>query len=227
MMGRNVIAISASKAGQDVAAEQVAVTRTRPRTSITLSSPVASTATVRTSTYTLSGYATPGSQVRVGGIVVDTDGGRFSHTVALEQGRNVFWVRVDKNGFATSAARITVNRRLSAKELRDAFVAATTTIPYDQLIKSPDRYIGTKVRYYGEIFQIQENYGGGIMLLSVTDLGYGVWTDEIWVNYNGHIAGADGDSITVYGIVNGSKSYKTQIGGERYVPEISAKYIVE
>jgi hypothetical protein len=86
--------------------------------------------------------------------------------------------------------------------------------------------VGTKVKYYGQIFQIQEDpLGGGIVLLSVTDEGYGFWTDEIWVNYNGKIQGAEEDFLTVYGIVVGSKSFETQIGGERYVPEINAKYI--
>ena len=65
------------------------------------------------------------------------------------------------------------------------------------------------------------------MPLSVTDEGYGFWTDEVWVNYNGPVQGAEEDLLTVYGIARGSKSYETQIGGERYVPKIDARYIVE
>ena len=51
------------------------------------------------------------------------------------------------------------------------------------------------------------------MLLSVTDEGYGLWTDEIWVNYFHHVASAKDDLITVYCTVIGMKTYDTQIGG--------------
>lgn len=104
---------------------------------------------------------------------------------------------------------------MSAREIREAFIASSRTVPYNHLIKSADSYAGTK------------DGGVGIMLLSVTNLGYGVWTDEIWVNYEGHIAGAEGDTITVYGVVAGARSYETQIGGERFVPEVTSRYLVE
>ena len=67
----------------------------------------------------------------------------------------------------------------------------------------------------------------GSLLLSVTDEGYGLWTDEIFVNYSQHVASAKDDIITVYGTVVGMKTYDTQIGGSRDVPEIDAKYIDE
>ena len=65
------------------------------------------------------------------------------------------------------------------------------------------------------------------MLLSVSDQGYGFWDDNIWVNYEGHISGAEEDVITVYGVITGSKSYETQIGGETYVPRMRARYVDE
>lgn len=116
---------------------------------------------------------------------------------------------------------------VSAKQRRTSRATAST-IPYNQLKKNADRYRGEKVVYRGQIFQIQEsNYGGGIMLLSVTDEGYGFWDDNIWVNYNGHIRSAEDDIITVYGTITGSKTYETQIGGSTYVPKLRAKYIDE
>jgi hypothetical protein len=130
--------------------------------------------------------------------------------------------------------RLIVTRKLSAAEIaaelarkRQAFMSAAVSIPYNQLIKDPERYAGTRVKYYGEILQVQESSGVGIMLLYVTDLGYDIWGDQIWVNYRGSIRGGEGDKLTVYGTVVGTKSYETQIGGETYVPEVDAKYIVE
>ena len=65
------------------------------------------------------------------------------------------------------------------------------------------------------------------MLLSTTDEGYDIWTDEIWVNYTTAVKGAKGDQVTVYGVVKGQKSYDTQISGSNTVPEIQARYMVE
>ena len=61
----------------------------------------------------------------------------------------------------------------------------------------------------------------------MTNEGYDFWTDEIWINYTGTVAGAEGDLLTVYGVVKGQKSFETQVGGERYVPEIDEVYIEE
>ena len=65
-----------------------------------------------------------------------------------------------------------------------------------------------------------------MILLSVTDEGYGFWTDNVWVEYDGTIKGAEDDIITVYG-TSRLESYETQIGGETYVPQMKARYVVE
>ena len=67
--------------------------------------------------------------------------------------------------------------------------------------------------------------GGGFMLLSVTDQGYDIWTDNVWVNYDHPISSAEDDIVTVWGTITGTKSYDTQIGGSTYVPEMHARYI--
>jgi len=108
-----------------------------------------------------------------------------------------------------------------------AFRAEAQTIPYNQLAKNPERYVGERVVYRGQIFQIQEAGGVGFMLLSVTDEGYGFWDDNVWINYEGTIDSAEDDIVTVYGTVVGQKTYETQIGGETFVPEIDAEFIDE
>lgn len=122
-------------------------------------------------------------------------------------------------------------RRLAAQQrqaqARQNFIATATTIPYNQLEKNADEFAGKNVTYRGQIFQIQEDYGSTVILLAVTDEGYGLWTDNIWVDYDGEIDSAEEDVITVHGTVKGEKSYDTQIGGETYVPQIKAKYIEE
>ena len=123
-------------------------------------------------------------------------------------------------------------KRVVARIERDAaeeaaFREQATTIDYDQLIKDPLDFKGEAVTYTGQIFQIQEFAGESIILLSVTDEGYGFWTDNIWVDYAGEIDSAEEDNITVYGKITGSKEYETQIGGSTYVPRMTARYVDE
>jgi hypothetical protein len=65
------------------------------------------------------------------------------------------------------------------------------------------------------------------LLLSVTDEGYGYWSDEIYVSYDGEINAVEDDIITIYGRVTGVEDYETKIGGSNQVPKVKAKYIVE
>lgn len=161
--------------------------------------------------------------------------GRWGAGVPLKVGENTITVNATSPGYRTTHNVLTVTRVLTAAEREERAAAAlekfkndAITIDYNKLEKNPEKYTGKKVVYRGQIFQIQESGDlGGILLLAVTDEGYGIWDDNIWVNYESSIESAEDDVITVYGVVKGSRSYETQIGGETYVPEIDAKYIEE
>jgi hypothetical protein len=252
---------AAAKAGNDTTAVNVAATPTPSATVARLAIPQVTLhvseprdgSTVYATTVRLSGKATRGASVTVGGHKVAVSRGRFARTITLARGRNLITVVARKGTMRTAKVFMSVTRKLSAAErkaiaarraaaraaaaVRKAaakaaavtdFKASATTIPYNQLNKNADRYHGKRVRYTGQILQIQEKTGqGGFMLLSVTDLGYGVYDDNIWVDYDHSIRSAQGDVVTVYGTVIGSKSYETQIGGETYVPQVHARYIDE
>lgn len=208
-------------------------------------------ATIRQGKVRVRGTVSPDSStVTVEGRRAIVKNGRFSTTVKLPSvGTNLIQVRstapghdanyfsreVDRKRSAAELAAIRERRRLARERREQAriqreatFKANAITIPFNQLNKSPERYAGDKVKYTGQIFQIQEApSGGGLMLLSVTNEGYDFWSDQVWVNYEGRVQGAEEDIVTVYGTVIGSKSYDTQIGGERSVPELQARYIDE
>jgi hypothetical protein len=190
----------------------------------------------------LTGKVTRGATVKVGGHRVTVTRGRFARTLALKRGDNVITVEARKGTMRSAKEFVSVTRKLSAAEraeiaakkaaARAAAIAnyktSATTIPYKQLNKNADRFKGKRVKYTGKILQIQEETGsGGFMLLSVTDLGYGIFDDNIWVDYDHSVRSAEDDIVTVYGTVTGSKSYDTQIGGETYVPQVHARYFDE
>ena len=176
-----------------------------------------------------------GTKVLVAGRPAKVSGKRWEATIAIKKkGDNRYKVVAIKPGHPRDRTTAVVTRTLSAAERaaqreaeKQAFMASATTLDYDQLAKNPNRYKGTKVVYRGQIFQIQEDFGQTWMLLSVTDAGYGFWDDNVWVEYDGTIRGAEEDIITVYGTIKGEQSYETQIGGETYVPKLRARYIVE
>ena len=128
---------------------------------------------------------------------------------------------------AVESAEREVEKVEAAAHEEEEFKEQATTIDYDQLLKNPEAYRGEKVVYTGQILQIQEEAGIGIMLLSVTDEGYGFWTDNIWVDFFEPVGAAEEDVITVYGKLTGSEEYETQIGGSTYVPRMNAKYVEE
>ncbi len=201
----------------------------------------------------LSGTTAPGATVLVDTKPARVDkNGNWRAQVSVKVGDNTFQVAAAASGSSDVYKSATLTRELTTAEraqraaaaaaararqaaaareraarARQNFVNSAKTIPYNQLIKDPESYAGTKVAYHGQIFQIQESAGEGFMLLSVTDEGYGLWTDHVWIDYHHHIASAENDIVAVYGTVVGTKSYETQIGGQTYVPEIDAKYIVE
>lgn len=223
------------------AAEVTSEPEPKPELVLTVGSP-RDGATIKAPEAVLKGRVdVAGAKVRVKGKRVKLDGKRFTTTVPLKLGRNAIPVVASRAGYesatavhvlrrkhsAAELAAIAEQKRIEAEQRKQTFMASATTIPYNQLEKNPYAHIGKRVTYYGQIFQIQESYGSGFMLLSVTDMGYDIWDDNIWVNYEGSVEGAEGDMLTVYGILKGAKSYETQIGGETYVPKMKARYIVE
>lgn len=130
-----------------------------------------------------------------------------------------------KSEMKTVGRVVAREERVAAEESN--FKEEATSIDYNQLIKNADAYKGEKVVYTGQVFQIQESGGGGIILLAVTDEGYGFWGDNIWVDYSENLEATEEDIITVYGTISGSKEYETQAGGSTYVPRMTAKYIEE
>jgi Glucodextranase, domain B len=243
---------TATAAGEPTSKTTSRATPTVKPVAFTVDAP-AQSSTIHRARITLRGTADPQADLTIDDHAVRVEpNGRWHRTVGLHLGSNDFYATATKAGAEKTTMAMSVLRKRSASELRAFrraraikrakrlaakraaaarrianFKASATTLPYKQLEKNPDRHVGEKVKYTGQIFQIQEDGGSTWLLLSVTDLGYGMWDDHVWVNYDGTITGAEDDMITIYGTVAGEKSYETQIGGETYVPEVDARYIDE
>lgn len=202
---------------------------------------------VHRDTVTLRGTVSPdGAMVKVSGHKAHVEADAWSKVVAIKHhGENTYKVVGSAKGYEKGRDVATVTRKLSAAEkaakraaeeaarqareaqARANFEAAAQTISYKQALAHPSEYKGEKVKYYGQILQVQEDGPFTVVLLQVTDEGYDIWDDPVWVDIPGHIHGAEDDMLTVYGTLRGNKSYDTQMGGNTTVPRVEAKYWVE
>lgn len=209
-------------------------TATTPTVALTINNP-SSGSDVTHGPAIVAGTSTAGALVHESGgpsARVKRDGS-WSLIAAIRAGSQTLAFNASKRGMLDASQSVDVTGTLSpaeqaSKQAADEaqFRASTQSIPYAQLIKDSTPYIGNHVVFHGQVFQIQQSgNSGGILLLSVTDDGTGVWTDNVWVDYHQSLHAVTGDLITVYGTVTGTKSYDTQAGGATYVPQMDARYV--
>jgi hypothetical protein len=95
------------------------------------------------------------------------------------------------------------------------------------LSKDPAALEGTVVTYEAQVFQYDTATTTSHFIASVTDDGYGVWTDNVWVDVQPSIAQqvCTGTILTFWGGVVGPYTYTTTLNGSLTIPEINVKYI--
>jgi hypothetical protein len=102
--------------------------------------------------------------------------------------------------------------------------AQAVTVSYGQLSKDPDSFQGTFTKFTGQILQIEQSGSTGIMRLSVTNEGYGIWSpnDVVYVEYNQPTQAVQDDVVTVYGMLNGTQTYTSEANYQISLPDMVA-----
>lgn len=210
-----------------------ATTETTPAVALAVTDPSSGSSVMHGRTK-IAGRSTPGATVREDGgstTHVKQDGS-WSLLATVHPGDQTLTFHAIQRGSLDASQTLDLTGTLSASEQaakraadEAQFKASTQSISYAQLIKDSSPYVGNHVVFHGQVLQIQQSGSDGNLLLSVTDDGSGFWTDNVWVDYHQAIQAVQGDLITVYGTVSGTKSYDTQIGGTTYVPQMNAKYV--
>ena len=94
-----------------------------------------------------------------------------------------------------------------------------TGITYDQLARTPDDFMGKKVKFYGKVVQVIEN-GTSVQIRLAADDNY----DTILLGeYDSSIVSSrvlDDDLITIYGTSVGTISYQSTMGGTITIPGV-------
>ena len=109
-----------------------------------------------------------------------------------------------------------------------ATASCSDQMPYVQLVKDPDALRGKCITEKGQVFQYDTNTGLTSMLVSIVDLGYNTWTDNVLIRLPNAAMGNgiyENDIIQVWGPIGGSYTYTTTLGRTATVPVINAKHL--
>lgn len=176
----------------------------------------------------VSGSTTPGAKITATGatvfLAVANGAGAFAVRVTgLTYGDNSLTVAADLAGYQENSTYVTIARNQSVA----GYKASAAAIPYNQLIKDPAALAGHVVTYKAQVFQYDTATGTSNFIASVTNEGYGIWTDNIWADVDPSIAQnvCNNTVIRFWGSVVGPYTYTTTSNGSLTIPEINIKYI--
>lgn len=126
-------------------------------------------------------------------------------------------------GYRDNSFLVTATRTQSEA----AYKATAQNMSYPQLVKDPSSLQGTVLSYKAQVFQYDSRTTTSHMIVSVTDDGYGFWSDNVFLDLNPSIAASitQKDVIQFWGSVVGAYSYQTAMGGQNTVPEIKVMYM--
>lgn len=100
--------------------------------------------------------------------------------------------------------------------------AQAQTIPYKDLARDTEQYIGKPVKYDGKIVQVMEDSGSYVLRVNVTKEDGGFWDDTVLVTCDCTKRPLENDIVTLFGTIYGRTSYKTVLGATITLPQISA-----
>ncbi|WP_298579368.1 hypothetical protein [uncultured Olegusella sp.] len=100
------------------------------------------------------------------------------------------------------------------------------SVPYKSIARTPDKYIGKKVKFSGEVLQVIEGDDESVTLRVATS---GSYDDVVLVVYKQSIMGnthiLEDDQVTFYGNCLGTYTYKSTMGGNITIPAVDAERI--
>jgi hypothetical protein len=177
----------------------------------------------------VTGSSAPGADIEAtwgsdsASVTVDANGNFVVHVTGLPEGPTTLSLTALAAGDRLASGQVGIERTISpAFYKREA-----ATIPYNQLVKDPASLAGRIVTYRGQVFQYDSNTTTSHMIISVTDSGYGFWSDNIWLDVDPAAAQNvfQKSIIQVWGTVVGAYTYTTTQNGNLTIPEIDVKYV--
>ena len=114
-------------------------------------------------------------------------------------------------------------------ETQEDYKQACQTFVYEDLLRHPEQYKGNLATFTGKVEQVR-NYSDKVWFrLGTNEDDFGIWSDMVFVEFNyadtSKARILEDDMLTVYGELNGIKTYTAIFGNEVQIPYLKAKYI--
>lgn len=126
---------------------------------------------------------------------------------------------IEESKAAEEAAKAQAEAEEKARQEAEAAKGYETGITYDQLARTPDDYIGQKVKFYGKVLQTMEGDSEIHIRLAVDDnydtVLYGAYSSDL---LSSRIL--EDDYITIYGTSLGLYSYESTMGATITIPAV-------
>ncbi|QYZ80214.1 hypothetical protein E2N92_12625 [Methanofollis formosanus] len=109
---------------------------------------------------------------------------------------------------------------------KQEIIASSIEVPYDDLFRYNERYIGNVVHLTGQAVQVSETGNKDyIIRLSTKCHGFGVYSgDIVWVEINNaDVRVLEDDMLDIYAEVVGIESYTTVLGNEVSLPAVVSR----
>lgn len=117
------------------------------------------------------------------------------------------------------------------EEQESMYKAECKTYKYDEIARNPGKYKGEKAKFTGKVIQVMQSGSGSSIYYTLRvgiKRGYSYYDDVIYVTYTASETDArilEDDIITMYGKLNGEKTYETTMGASVTIPYFLAEYI--
>lgn len=123
---------------------------------------------------------------------------------------------------------------LTAEEKIQLYKDSCKKYSYNDIARAPDKYKGNLAKFTGEVIQVQQTSLYGYIYytlrVNVTKNGkyYSYYSDTVYVTYSADTNAPrilEDDIITMYGELDGEKTYTTVMGASVTIPKFNAEYI--
>lgn len=120
-------------------------------------------------------------------------------------------------------------------ESKEKYIENCKEYGYKDIARKPNNYKGKRAKFEGQVVQVQESYGTVVLRVNVTkeenefaEGGY-LYSDTIYVEYKYKDDNEDkileDDIVTLYGTLNGTKTYTSIVNSDVTVPYLKAEYV--
>lgn len=150
----------------------------------------------------------------------------FDPVPSIEGGLKVYGY-VDEKGEMQLLAYEPYEADFTAQDIVNDYKASCQSYSYKTIARDPDQYKGQKAVFTGKVVQVMESGGSISLRVNVTKARY-FYEDTVYVSYSpkdGEGRILEDDIITMWGTLDGIKTYETVMGASVSIPQLNAKYI--